>query len=255
MVHPDMFAKTTVRMNVKPSGVKDDVKLDEVKDDVKPRDIKPGVRPVVVKVDVCEKFINKQEVTIRENMLQWVCMEVEKLGSGGVTGRYNNGSNRIKSYVRMRCVRNGTYQPPNMKLKHDDTESRKCECRFKLCGYHKENHTRKFNMVFGIHNHSLNDKLVGYPIVCRLIPEENKVVSNMTLNTPTPKIILATLKWKRPHNVSNIKQVYNVRAQNNLAVRGPRSEMKQLLKLLEDDHYVYRFRVLRIKSQFEIYFY
>lgn len=55
-----------------------------------------------------------------------------------------------------------------------------------------------------------------------------------------PKNKLAYLKRKRLLNVSNIKQIYNVHARNNNAVRGPRSEIHQLLKLLEDDHYVSR---------------
>lgn len=70
--------------------------------------------------------------------------------------------------------------------------------------------TWKFNMVFGIHNHALIDKLVGHPIVCRLILKEMRLVLNMTLNIVAPKNILASLKHKIPLNVSNINQINNV---------------------------------------------
>ncbi|XP_058757176.1 uncharacterized protein LOC131630414 [Vicia villosa] len=57
----------------------------------------------------------------------------------------------------------------------------------------------------------------------------------MTLNLVQPKNILATLKWKEPDNVSNIRQVYNIRCRTNKAIMGDRSEMQQLLKLLDDN--------------------
>lgn len=96
----------------------------------------------------------------------------------------------------MICERSGTYHPPIKKLKLDDTESRKCECLFKLHGYYKVNDTCKFNVVSGIHNHALSDKLVVHPIVCRLIQEENELILEMTLNMMAQKNILATLKRK-----------------------------------------------------------
>lgn len=46
----------------------------------------------------------------------------------------------------------------------------------------------------------------------------------------------STLKRKRCERVLNIRQVYNICTQNNNVVRGPRSKMQQLLKLLDDDH-------------------
>lgn len=74
--------------------------------------------------------------------------------------------------------------------------------------------TWKFNVIFGIHNHALNDKLVRHPIVCCLVPKYMELVSDMTLNMVAPKNILASLKQKRPLNISNIKQMYNVCARD-----------------------------------------
>ncbi|XP_058746429.1 uncharacterized protein LOC131619338 [Vicia villosa] len=64
----------------------------------------------------------------------------------------------------------------------------------------------------------------------------------MYLNLVLPKNILATLKREEPDNVSNIRQVYNIWYHNNKAVRGDRNEMQQLLKLLDDNKYVSRYR-------------
>lgn len=86
-----------------------------------------------------------------------------------------------------------------------------------------------------------------WDIVCRLKPEEKKIVSNMSLIRVASKNILADLKQKRPESVSNIKLVYNACCRNNMAIRDPRSEMQQLLKFLDDNHYVYRYKVCEDK--------
>ena len=61
--------------------------------------------------------------------------------------------------------------------------------------------TWNFNVIPSIHNNALYDKLVGHPIICRLVLEVRELVSDMTLNMVAPKNILASLKWKRPLNV------------------------------------------------------
>ena len=89
IVHPNMFPKAIVRIYVKLNEVKDNVKSNQVKDNVKPNgvnddikldDVKPSVRPVIVKVNMCEHFTNKQEIIVHEHMLQWVRMEAVKTG-------------------------------------------------------------------------------------------------------------------------------------------------------------------------------
>lgn len=105
------------------------------------------------------------------------------------------------------------------------------------------NNTRTFNVICGIHNHDLCHNSVDHPIICRLNSEEKKLVSEMTLNMVQPRNILATLKRKIFESISNIRQVYNIRIKNNKARRGPRYEMLQLFKLLDDDHNVSKYRV------------
>lgn len=102
-------------------------------------------------------------------MLQWVCMKAKKMGFGVVIGKSDNDSDIRQTFVIMRCEISGMYQPLIRTLKQDDTESRKCECLFKLREHRTADETWKFNVISGIHNHALNDKLVGHPFVCRLV--------------------------------------------------------------------------------------
>lgn len=152
-------------------------------------------------------------------MLQWVCREVRKLWFGIVIRRFDNYSDRRQTFVTMIYERSGTYQPKIRRLKRDDIGSRKCECLFKLCGYCMVDETWRFNVIFGIHNHALIDKLADHPVVYHLVSEEMKLVSNMTLNMVAPKNILVSLKRKRHINVSNIKQIYNMCARDNKTVK------------------------------------
>lgn len=96
--------------NVKPNGVNDDIKLD---------DVKPTVRPVIVKVNMCEHFTNKQEIIVHEHMLQWVLGGCE---NGVWCCNQNNGLDRRQTFVTMRCKRGGTYQPRIRNLKWDDMD-------------------------------------------------------------------------------------------------------------------------------------
>ncbi|XP_050919722.1 uncharacterized protein LOC127137294 [Lathyrus oleraceus] len=151
--------------------------------DVFPKQVvSPNFKDVVVKsINVSNQFKNEQEFESCDHMLQWSLLEASKQGFGVVIRSSDNGSDRRCTFMTMACERSGKYRPPLHNFKRDDTGSRKCECLFKL---------------------------VGHPIVYRLMPEEKECVVNMTLNLVQLKNILATLKRKRPENISNIKQVY-----------------------------------------------
>ncbi|CAK8537733.1 unnamed protein product [Lathyrus sativus] len=175
-------------------------------------------------------------------MLTWICRTATRLGFGMVIGRSDNGSKRRNTFVTLLCERSGKYQTLLQKVKRDDTGSKKCECPFKIRGYMLCIKKWKFSVTCGLHNHELCLKLQVHPSVCRLKPEEKTCISDMTLNLVQPKNILATLKRKEPNNILNIMQVYNIRYRTNKVIRGDRSEMQQLLKLLDDNSYVSRYR-------------
>ena len=56
--------------------------------------IKPSSQLVVLEVDVCAQFINKQVFIVHKHMIQWVCMETWKLRFGVVIGKYDNDSDK-----------------------------------------------------------------------------------------------------------------------------------------------------------------
>ncbi|CAI8609857.1 unnamed protein product [Vicia faba] len=113
-----------------------------------------------------------------------------------------------------------------LKVKYDDTGSRKYECPFKLRRYCRVDDKWQFNVIFGIHNHALDTKLQGHPIVCRLKPHEKVIISEMSIIKDAPKNILVDLKRKRSQSILNIRQVYNERYQQNMANIGLISEMQ-----------------------------
>lgn len=65
----------------------------------------------------------------------------------------------------------------------------------------------------------------------------------MPMKKVQPKNILRTLKSKKLKHISNIKLVYNSRHWNKKEIKGPSFEMQKLLKLLDDHHYVSRYKV------------
>ncbi|XP_058776984.1 uncharacterized protein LOC131651336 [Vicia villosa] len=172
-------------------------------------------RVVVKKVDVGNKFKNEQEFEFRDQILQWIRIKASKLGFGVVIGRFDNGLDRRGAFVTLTCKRSGKYKPHLRNFKGDETGSRKYLCK----------------------------KLVDHPIACCLMPKEEECVSDMTLNLVQPKNILVTLKRKRPGNIAHIKQVYNRRYQSKLVIRGNTTEMQHLLKILDDNSYVSKYRM------------
>ncbi|XP_050889822.1 uncharacterized protein LOC127095132 [Lathyrus oleraceus] len=171
---------------------------DMVHSDVFPKQVvSPTIKGVDVKaVDVGNQFKNEQEFESRDHMFQWICTKASKLGFGVVIRRSDNDSDRRCAFVTMTYERSGKYLPPLRNFKRDDTESRKCECPFKVYGYMLANKSWRFNVIYGLHNHDLCEKLVVHPIVCRLMPEEKECVADMTLTLVQLKNILATLKRK-----------------------------------------------------------
>ncbi|XP_058726691.1 uncharacterized protein LOC131598070 [Vicia villosa] len=221
MVHPDNISKELVSTN----------------------DVSQNVQGVVVKsIDVDGDFINKQEFDDRDSMLTWIRKTATILSFSVVIGRSDNGLERRNVFVTMLYERSGKYWTPLRKFKRDDMRSRKCECPFKIRGYMLATKKWKFTVICGLHNHELCSKLQGHHSVCRLKPEEKTCISDMTLNLIQPKNILVTLKQKEPNNISNIRQVYNIWYRANKAIKGDKSEVQQLLKLLDDNIYVSRYR-------------
>ncbi|XP_058733875.1 protein FAR1-RELATED SEQUENCE 5-like [Vicia villosa] len=174
-------------------------------------------------------------------------MVASKLGFGVVIGRSDNDTSRRQAFVTMTCERSEKYVPKIRKLKHYVTGSRKCECLSKLRGYCRVNNMWRFNVISSIHNHVLDTKLQGHPIVCWLKPEEKEIILEISIIKVMPRNILVDLKWKRPQSVSDIRKIYNEHYQQNMANRGTRSKMQQLLKLLGNNQYVLMYKMCEDK--------
>ncbi|XP_058749139.1 uncharacterized protein LOC131622106 [Vicia villosa] len=131
-------------------------------------------------------------------MLQWIHTKAAKLGFGVLIRRPNNGSDKRLVFVTFRCKTSDKYITTIWKLKQDDNNLTKCECPFKLHGNLLANNKGRFNVICDTHNHDMCHELVGHLIASHLMPDENEIVSDMTLNMVLPKNILANLKRKRP---------------------------------------------------------
>ncbi|XP_050890540.1 uncharacterized protein LOC127095945 [Lathyrus oleraceus] len=87
-------------------------------------------------------------------------------------------------------------------------------------------------------------KNVSVPLSCVVICWQIRNGDLMSYVVYITMTCVKILKCKIPENISNIKQVYNIRYQYNKALMGDISEMQQLLKLLDDNNYVSRFAFL-----------
>ncbi|XP_052728520.1 uncharacterized protein LOC128195310 [Vigna angularis] len=150
----------------------------------------------------------------------------------GVRGR--------KTFVILGCEREGKYK----KYKADAVASvygtRKCECPFRLKGKPcSDGAGWVLKVMCGHHNHELAETLVGHPYAGRLNTSEKSLLVDMTKSKVTPANILLTLKQNNDRNVTTIKQIYNARHAYKRSLRGSRTELQQLMMLLDRDKYIH----------------
>ena len=77
------------------------------------------------------------------------------------------------------------------------------------------------------------------PYAGRLKPVEHALVVDMTKSLVKLSNILLTLKQNNEDNVTTIKQLYNARYTYKRYLRGSRTELQQLMMLLERDNYIH----------------
>ncbi|XP_047148907.1 protein FAR1-RELATED SEQUENCE 5-like [Vigna umbellata] len=94
-------------------------------------------------------------------------------------------------------------------------------------------------VMCGHHNHELAETLVGHPYAGRLNMSEQSLLVDMTKSKVTPENILLTLKQNHDRNVTTIKQIYNARQAYKRSLRGSRTELQQLMMLLDRDKYIH----------------
>jgi len=137
------------------------------------------------------------------------------------------------------CERSGKYRKYRNDLEVTITGTRKCDCPFRLQGKPISNGEGwVLKVICGLHNHDLTETLVGHLYAGRLRPDEHVLVVDMRKSLVKPSNILLTLKENNKNNVTTIKQLYNARYTYKRSVRGSRTELQQLMMLLERDQYI-----------------
>jgi len=95
------------------------------------------------------------------------------------------------------------------------------------------------NILNGVHNHAMEPALEGHILAGRLKEDDKKIVRDLTKSKMLPRNILINLKNKRPHCMTNIKQVYNERQQIWKANRGDKKPLQYQISKLEEHNYTY----------------
>ncbi|XP_068461555.1 PKS-NRPS hybrid synthetase cheA-like [Phaseolus vulgaris] len=174
----------------------------------------------------------------RDELLKWVRKVAFDIGFCIVILRSDTstGQRGRKTFVLLGCERGGQYKRYKNDLQVTESGTRKCGCPFRLRGYPvKSGEGWILKLICGSHNHELANTLVGHPYAGRFTCNEKSMLMDMTDSSVKPRNILLTMKEHNEKNVSTIKQVYNARYMYKNSVRGDRTEMQQLMMLLERD--------------------
>ncbi|KAJ1385327.1 OTU domain [Sesbania bispinosa] len=150
--------------------------------------------------------------------------------------RSDAGGNGRKTTLVLSCERSGKYKPYKNQLICKVTGTKKCDCPFRLRGrLVSTGDGWRLNVVYGYHNHEVAENLEGHAYAGHLNVDELSLVNDMTQNMVKPRNISLTLKEHNKDNVTTIKQIYNARQSCQTSLRGPRTELQHLMKLMERD--------------------
>ncbi|XP_068483428.1 uncharacterized protein [Phaseolus vulgaris] len=189
----------------------------------------------------CTNVFTTDEVfCTRDELLKWVGKVGFDIGFCIVILRSDTstGQRGRKTFVLLGCERGGQYRRYKKNLQVTESGIRKCGCPFRLRGYPvKSGEGWILKLICGSHNHELANTLVGHPYAGRFTCSEKSMLMDMTDSSVKPRNILLTLKKHNKKNVRTIKQVYNAQYMYKKSVRGDRTEMQQLMMLLERDMY------------------
>ncbi|KAJ1375375.1 MULE transposase domain [Sesbania bispinosa] len=196
--------------------------------------------PMEGRTDYSNTFTTNEIFGNRDELLKWVRETGRTHGFVVVILRSDAGGNGRKTTLVLGCERSGKYKPYKKELTRNVTGAKKCRCPFRLRG--KPVHVGdgwRLNVVCGYHNHDVAENLEGHAYAGRLTTNELSLLNDMTKNMVKPRNILLTLKDHNKDNVTTIKQIYNARQAFRSALRGPRTEFQNLMKLMDRDNYVY----------------
>ncbi|XP_058746818.1 uncharacterized protein LOC131619771 [Vicia villosa] len=83
------------------------------------------------------------------------------------------------------------------------------------------------------------DRLEGHSFVGRLTTDEKQHVADLTKRHVPLRHILISLQERDPENFTRITQIYKHKSVIEAEIRGPKSDIQHLLKLIKEANYVY----------------
>lgn len=190
-------------------------------------------------VDTSESFSTTQRFETRDAVIKWIKETRIKNKVTVIISRSDikTGKRGRSNKIIFGCDKGGKYKKTDSKIQ---SALKKCGCPFKIKSTSaKDGSGWKVDVKCGIHNHGLPDRLEGHSIVGRLTTEEKQHVFDLTKRDVPPRHILISLQEKDPENVTRITQIYKQKSTIQKEIRGPRSEIQHLFKLIEDANYVY----------------
>lgn len=97
----------------------------------------------------------------------------------------------------------------------------------------------KIDVKYGIHKPWFTGRFKGDSLVGLLNADEEQHIIDLTKGHVPPRRTLLSLQERDPKNVDRITQIYKHKSKLQKYIRGPRTKMKHLFKLIEDSDYVY----------------
>ncbi|KAI3912373.1 hypothetical protein MKX01_038435 [Papaver californicum] len=211
----------------------------------------------VLKIDMTDQFVTDQVFNTRDEMIAW-CQDVGRQNHMIVViAKSEKPVPGRRTRITLGCERGGMFRHhtkkdqvlidlPNRNLvqavktrtrKH--TGTKKCGCPFTLKGVWLPDDKWKVKAECGEHNHALESIPVGHSFAGRLRDDEKQLLKDMIRSGIKPKEVLTTLKKRsKGTNKSTMRTIYNARAHLRMTEMEGRSEMQQVMKLLEEYHYV-----------------
>ncbi|XP_050898680.1 uncharacterized protein LOC127105535 [Lathyrus oleraceus] len=190
-------------------------------------------------VDTSDAFITTERFGTREEVIRWIKevgidnkVTVIISRSDTETGKRGRSNKLIFG-----CDKGGKYKSTDSGTQ---SASKKCGCPFKIRSTPaKDGSGWKIDVKCGLHNHGLPDRLEGHSFIGRLTTDKKQHIADLTKRHVPPRHILLSLQDRDPENVTQITQVYKHKSVIQKEIRGPRSEIQHLFKLIEDAGYVY----------------
>ncbi|XP_058769876.1 PKS-NRPS hybrid synthetase cheA-like [Vicia villosa] len=189
-------------------------------------------------IDTTDVFTTSQRFVTREEVIRWVKETGINNKVTVIIARSDTetGKRGRSNKVIFACDKGGKYKDKS----ETQSATKRCGCPFKIRSTPaKDGSGWKVDVKCGVHNHGLPDRLEGHSFVGRLTTDEKQHVADLTKRHVPPRHILTSLQERDPENVTRITQIYKHKSVIEAEIRGPRSEIQHLLKLIEEANYVY----------------